>query len=523
MAVDQNCASNDASSHPRGAGRPVRRIAILGGGTAGWLAASMLARALTGTGTAITVVESPQIGTVGVGEATIPPILDVLRFLGIDEADFALHTSATYKLGIRFTDWRRTGHSYWHPFGTLGAPINRRPFFHAWQRASAMGMEPKLHDYSICTALAEQGRFRRPDPEGGAAAGIRYAFHFDAALVAEYLAAYAGGLGVVRWMGTVVDVRQRADGLLETLVLEDGRTLAADLFLDCSGLRGALIEQVLKAGYEDWRGVLPCDRAVAIQTPLTGPRNPYTDSIAMEAGWRWKIPLRNRVGNGYVYASPFIDDESALDALRTQIGEAALREPRVIRFTPGRRRVFWERNCIALGLASGFLEPLESTSIHLVYSGVYHLLEHFPDCDFLASNIAAYNRSAIEEFERIRDFIVLHYCLTERDDAPLWRYCRTMALPDSLAERIATYRETGRIRPRAGELFTDTSWFYVLEGMGVRPQCYDPLLDVVPADRLRALLDRLSSEVALAALKARSHDSWFTREPAPRVAVAARS
>jgi tryptophan halogenase len=469
----------------------------------------MLARALTGTGIAITVVESPQIGTIAVGEATIPPIRDVLRFLDIDEADFAVHTHATFKLGIRFTDWRRRGHAYWHPFGTFGAPVNRRPFFHAWQRAAALGMSPHLPDYSVCAALAVQGRFRYPEPTGDAA-GVRYAFHFDAGRVAEYLGAYAGRLGVSRWLGTVVRVDRRAgDGFLEALVLEDGRTLAADLFLDCSGFRGRLIEEELRTGYHDWRAMLPCDRAVAMQTPLHGPRDPFTESIALEAGWRWKIPLRNRVGNGLVYASAQLGDDEALGTLVRQVGNDALREPKFIRFTPGRRRSFWNRNCVALGLASGFLEPLESTSIHLITSGIFHLLDYFPDRNFVQSNIDAYNRDVIEEFERIRDFIVMHYCLTERDDSPFWKYCRSMPLPESLAERIALYRGTGRIRPAPAELFNAESWFYVLDGMGVLPSNHDPLLDALSASQLSGMLGRLSIGTARAAAGGRKHDDFF--------------
>ncbi len=520
MAKDWDAPQIRGTS-PQGEDNSIRRIAVLGGGTAGWLAAAMLARAFTGTAISITVVDSPKIGTIAVGEATIPPIRDVLQFLGIDEADFAAHTQATFKLGIRFTDWRRRGHAYWHPFGTFGAPVCRRPFFHALQRACALGMSPRISGYSVCAALAEQGRFRHPEP-AGEASGVRYAFHFDAGRVAEYLCAYATRHGVRRWLGMVVGVDRRAeDGFLRALVLEDGRKLEADLFVDCSGLRGRLIEVELRTGYYDWSAMLPCDRAVAMQTPLRGSRNPFTDCVALDAGWRWNIPLRNRVGNGYVYASTHLGDEEALAVLVAQVGSEPLREPNFIRFTPGRRRSFWSKNCVALGLASGFLEPLESTSIHLITSGLFHLLEHFPDRHFAKSNIDAYNCAVIEEFERIRDFIVLHYRLTERDDAPLWSYCRSMTLPDSLAERIALYRDTGRIRTAASELFNATSWFYVLDGMGVVPASHDPLLEAIPEEQLRRTLRQLSKETARVAAGGRKHDAFFMDgEPAQTVSPA---
>lgn len=493
--------------------RRIRSVAIVGGGTAGWMAAAILARALPTLAGAITVVESPEIGTVGVGEATIPPIIDLLKFLSIDEADFIHHTRSTYKLGIKFVDWRRLGATYWHPFGTFGAPINRRPFFHAWQRAEAEGWAPQFNDFSLCSALGDAGFYRAPDPrQAGPVAGLRYALHFDAGLVAQYLRAYAERLGVRRLERTVEAAALDAGGGIEVLVLKGGERLAADLFIDCSGFRGVLIEQALKTGYVDWTHVLPCDRAVAVPTELAHPRGPYTQSSARAAGWRWRIPLQHRAGNGYVYSSAHVDDEAAWRDLLAEVGETPLAEPRFLRFTTGRRRLFWNRNCIALGLASGFIEPLESTSIHLVMSGVYNLLEHFPDRDFDPANIAAYNAGLIEEIERIRDFVVLHYCATERDDTAFWRGCRAMALPDSLAERVAVYRATGRVRPRPGELFSDLSWFYIFDGLGVKPAAYDPLMEVVPAARLREILARMAEATAAGLAGGRPHDSYF---PAP--------
>ncbi len=503
----------------------IRTIAVVGGGTAGWLAASMLARALPGTGTVISVIESPDVGTVGVGEATIPPIIDVLRFLSIDEQDFIRHTQATYKLGIKFSDWRQPGHSYWHPFGTFGVPVNRRPFHHCWHRARAGGLAPRFNDYSLCATLGDAGKFRFADSRSdGPAAGLRYALHFDATLVAKYLRAYAERLGVTRLERTVVGATQRADGFIDALQFSDQSALRADLYIDCSGFRGVLIEGVLGTGYVDWSPMLPCDRAVAFPTELIGPRPPYTHSRARSAGWQWRIPLQHRVGNGYVYSSAHCSDDQAREDLLASVAGKPLAEPRVLRFVTGRRQRFWNRNCVALGLASGFLEPLESTSIHLVTSGIYHLLEHFPDRNFDLTNIDSYNAELIEENERIRDFIVLHYCLTQRTDSPLWVYCRAMRLPDSLRRRIEQYQATGRIRPKNGELFTDFSWFYILEGMGVRPQAYDRLLDVVTTEQVSRLMATLAEATAAAAAGAGTHDSYFAQGASglPAMTAAAR-
>jgi tryptophan 7-halogenase len=495
--------------------QPIKRIAIVGGGTAGWMTASILARSLPGTGCTITVIESPDIGTVGVGEATIPPIIDMLRLLNINEGDFVKHTQATYKLGIKFTDWPRGGHCYWHPFGSFGAMINLRPFHHAWAKAKDEGLAPRFNDFSLCAALGDAGKFRFPDSAGQApVAGLRYALHFDAGLVAQYLRAYAERLGVNRMQRTVAAATLRDDGFIDELQFGDGTRLQADLYIDCSGFRGVLIEGALQTGYLDWSHVLPCDRAVAMPTELVSARPPYTEANARAAGWRWRIPLQHRVGNGYVYSSAHISDTEALDDLTSAVGAKPLAEPRFLKFVTGRRKLFWNRNCVALGLASGFLEPLESTSIHLVMSGVYKLLEHFPNCAFAQSNIDSYNAELIQEIERIRDFIVLHY-LTGRRDTPLWAYCQSMQLPDSLLQRIELYQRTGRIRVKPGELFTDLSWFYIFEGLGLNPESRDPLMDVVTVAQLREIFGSLAQATALAAEHAPSHDSYFAARNSP--------
>jgi len=506
----QTASTSPSASADATTGRGIRSVVIVGGGTAGWIAASILARALPGSGISITVVESAEIGTIGVGEATIPPIIDLLRYLSINEDDFVRHTNATYKLGIKFTDWKERGHSYWHPFGTFGMPINRRPFHHCWHKARASGLEPRLNDFSLCAALGDEGRFRFPDGnQDSPTSGLRYALHFDAVLVAKYLRDYSERLGVARLDRTVVGATRRSDGFLDELKFSDGSSLAADLYIDCSGFRGVLIEQVLGTGYLDWSAMLPCDRAVAFPSASAAARPPYTHSLARAAGWQWRIPLQHRLGNGYVYSSAHLSDEAAHADLAEVVREKPLTDPRFLRFVTGRRRLYWNHNCVALGLASGFLEPLESTSIHLVTSGMYHLLEHFPDRDFDQSNIDSYNSELITECERVRDFIVLHYCKTQRDDTPLWRYCSSMEIPDSLRERIELYRHTGRIRPRAGELFTDLSWFYIFEGLGIRPESYDPLLDIVRKDKLEEILRSMALATTTAVRTSPSHDSFF--------------
>ncbi|HZF15439.1 MAG TPA: tryptophan halogenase family protein [Steroidobacteraceae bacterium] len=501
------------------ADRRIRRIAIVGGGTAGWMAASALAR-LLGNTCSIQLIESAEIGTVGVGEATIPPILDFLRFLDIDQNNFVEQTQATFKLGIAFKDWLRPGHKYWHPFGVFGTQINRHPFYHFWHKARAQGLEPAVEHFSLEKAMGEANKFIFPGNSLGIAQELRYALHFDATLVARYLRGYAEHLGVVRLERKVVGATRRADGFIDELIFENGGRHAADLYIDCSGFRGLLIEDTLKTGYEDWTRYLPCDRAVAMPTAHAGPRTPYTLSTARPAGWQWRIPLQHRVGNGYVYCSSHVSDDAALDDLLGVLGQEPLADPRFLRFATGRRKQFWNGNCIALGLASGFLEPLESTSIHLVVSGLYSLIDHFPDKSFDPVNIAHYNEQLIEEFERVRDFIVLHYCATERVDSPLWQYCRSMAIPDSLAARMDIYRRTGRIFPHRYELFTDLSWFFVLDGMGIRPKDYSPMVDTVDFERVKIIMSEVRARVAANVAAAPAHDSFFRDAPQGDTATA---
>jgi tryptophan halogenase len=358
-------------------------------------------------------------------------------------------------------------------------------------------------------SLAEANKFVFPNPARGTASDLRYALHFDAGLVARYLRSYAEHCGVERIEKNVAGATQREDGSIDAVVFSDGARLPADLFIDCSGFRGLLIEGALVTGYNDWSRYLPVDRAVAVQTPLDGPRPPYTMAAARSAGWQWRIPLQHRIGNGYVYSSSYSSDEDAQRDLLRAVRGQPLTEPRLLRFVTGHRRQFWNRNVVALGLASGFLEPLESTSIHLITSGIYALLDHFPDRHFDAANIANYNAVLIEEFERVRDFIILHYCLTQRDDAELWRYCSHMELPDSLRQRIELYRRTGRIFQQRYELFVELSWFMVMHGLGLEPQSYDPLADVADFDQVKRIMSELRQGIATQVAAAPAHDSFF--------------
>ncbi len=480
--------------------RRIREIAIVGGGSAGWMAAATLSHMLRG-GCRIRLVESADIGTVGVGEATIPPIRRFNQQLGIDENDFLRHTQGTFKLGIEFVNWGRDGHRYFHPFGQYGADFDRVPLHQYWLRARARGDATPLEDYSMAWAAARRNRFDRPLPNPRQVQSTYdYAYHFDAGEYAVYLRRFSERLGVERIEGRIGEVDLDGEsGYIEALVLEDGRRVTADLFSDCSGFRGLLIEQALQAGYEDWTHWLPCDRALAVQCEHGGDFTPYTRSTAHAAGWQWRIPLQHRIGNGHVYCSEFMDDDEAARILLDHLDGTPLGDPRPLRFTTGRRREFWKKNCVALGLAAGFMEPLESTSLHLVQSGLQRFLALFPDRDFDPLVIDEFNQVTTREYERIRDFLILHYCATERDDTPLWRYCASMDIPDSLRRKMDHFRHYGRLVTDGFELFQNPSWLAVHIGQFNTPERYEPLVDEraeVDADRLLAGLRGLMSDVA---------------------------
>ena len=492
--------------------RNIKRVAIVGGGSAGWMAAAALANALRGA-CRVELVESEEIGIVGVGEATIPPIKLFNQSLGIDEAEFLRATQGSFKLGIRFVDWARLGHSYFHPFGSFGAEFDSVPLHHFWLRDRARGEETPLDDHSMAWAAASRGRFAPPmaDPRM-IQSTYDYAYHFDAGLYGRYLREYAEARGVTRHEGKVVDVLLRGeDGFVDRLRLEDGREIEADLFIDCSGFRGLIIQQALATGYEDWTNWLPCDRAVAVPCALGGRFTPYTSSTAREAGWQWRIPLQHRIGNGYVYSSGFIGDEDAAAALLAKLDGTPLAEPRLLRFTTGRRKLFWNRNCVALGLAAGFMEPLESTSLHLVQSGITRLLALWPDLDFDALGPREYNRITASEYERIRDFLILHYHLTERTDSPLWRYCAEMQVPDELQYRIDHFRSHGRLVADGIELFQNPSWLAVHVGQLNWPERYDPLADERAHLDAAAMLASIRKAAAEAAEAMPPHSAYIAR------------
>ncbi|MGU3391855.1 tryptophan halogenase family protein [Sphingomonas sp. M1A8_2b] len=459
---------------------PVRRVVILGGGTAGWMTAAALSKALARSGTEITLVESEEIGTVGVGEATIPTIHWFNSLIGLDEAQFMADTGATHKLGIEFRGWQGDDSAYFHPFGTYGAPGDAAMMAHRLARARLGGDATSIEDYSLTTQAARARRFAKPvnDPRS-LLSTLGYAFHFDAALYARHLRGLSESRGVIRIEGRVARVERQDNGDIRALVTETGQTVPGDLFIDCSGFRGLLIEQEMAAGYEDWSHWLPCDAAWAAPSAPELDRTPYTQAIAQEAGWRWRIPLQHRVGNGYVFSTRFQSPDTARDTLVKAMDAAPTAEPRLIRFTPGRRRKSWVGNVVAIGLASGFIEPLESTSIHLIQSGIGKLLALFPRRTGTALLAEQYNRIAAREIEEVRDFVILHYHLTRGRSEPLWRHCQAMPIPETLAYRIDQFRHSGRIMLSPDELFRDASWLAVLTGQGVRARDYNPLLDTM--------------------------------------------
>jgi tryptophan halogenase len=492
----------------------IRSILIVGGGTAGWMTAATLAHALP-RGCTITLVESEEIGTVGVGEATIPPIKLFNETLGIDEAEFLRATKGSFKLGIEFVGWGQPAHRYFHPFGTFGKPFDLVAVHQHWLAARATGAPTSLDDLSMAWGAARRGRFAAPhaDPRS-VASTFDYAYHFDAGLYARFLRSYAEKRRVSRVEGKVSDVAlNNESGNVVAVTLADGRHLHADFFVDCSGFRGLLIEGALATGYDDWTRWLPCDRAVAM--PSTTGRNgltPYTRSTVRAAGWQWRIPLQHRTGNGYVYSSAHISDDEAAATLANNLDGEALGEPRFLRFVTGRRKRLWNRNVVAIGLAGGFMEPLESTSIHLIQTGIAKLLAFLPTRDPDPLGVEEYNRVAIAEFERIRDFLILHYKLNVSRPEPLWQACTAMDVPDTLAVKIDHFKARGRLIQRENDLFGPASWLAVHIGQGNPPDALDPLLSHQgAANASRTFVDRLAGAIAGMADSMPTHRAWLER------------
>ncbi len=476
--------------------KPLSKIVIVGGGTSGWLAAAMLSHYLKRELCQIELVESDEIATIGVGESTVPPFVGLIQRLGIDEQAFMRATDATYKLGIQFVGWHQRQNTYFHPFGVIGRPIGHHDFYQCWLKAAANGESFRLQDFSPCNVMAEQGRFFPPNkarntPIGGA----NYALHVDATLVAQYLRRYAEARGLTRTEGRVSEVRQRENGFIERVVLSDGREIEGDFFIDCTGFRGVLIGQTLGVDSTDWSEYLPCDRAVAVKTEHRGPIAPYTRATAQPAGWSWRIPLQQRMGQGYVYSSRFCSDAAAKSTLIRTLDSPLIEEPRVIPFTTGHRRQLWKGNCLALGLSSGFVEPLEATSIHLIARGMDFFLRYFPDRNCDPSLAREYNRRMISDYEEVRDFIVLHYCTSAREDSPFWDWCRNIRLPDSLQERIDLFKAHGALREGMDELFRSSSWQSIFEGMGIRPNSYNPRVENLDYDQIVSTLKTARSAI----------------------------
>ena len=434
----------------------IKRIVVAGGGTAGWMSAAALAK-LLGQAWQITLVESEEIGIVGVGEATIPLINIYNHALELDENEFMRETSATFKLGIEFVNWARQGDSYIHGFGPLGPDIGLTKFHHYWLKMHREGRALDLEPYSINILAARHNKFMRAQRDLGNSplADISHAYHFDAGLYAAFLSRYAQARGVQRVEGKIAGVSTRAtDGFVDALVMEDGQRIEGDLFIDCSGFRGLLIEQSLHTGYEDWSHWLPCNRAWAVPCASVAPLTPYTRATARSAGWQWRIPLQHRIGNGHVFCSDFVSETEAADVLVNNLDGQRLADPRLLKFVTGKRKKLWNKNVVAVGLASGFMEPLESTSIHLIQNTIARLTTFFPYQQFDAADIAEFNRQSDDEFEKIRDFLILHYKATERSDSEFWNHCRTMTIPGSLQRKIDLWSSNGRVFRDSGELFS---------------------------------------------------------------------
>ena len=486
---------------------PVRRVVIAGGGTAGWMAAALLAKML-GRRVRMCLVESEAIGTVGVGEATIPPIRAFNAALGIDEHRLLAFTGGTYKLGIAFHDWGRAGDRYMHAFGDIGRDLGLANFHQLWLRSRGEGNGDRLWDYSVNETAALAGRFDpAPMLPGSPLAGVQYAFHFDAARYARYLRTYSEELGVARVEGTIAAVECTAADRIECLVLADGRRLPGDLFIDCTGFRALLLGGQLGVRFEDWSRWLPCDRALAVPCAAIAPWPPYTKAVASAAGWQWRIPLQHRMGCGYVYCSRHVSDDAASAELLAALPGKRLAEPKLLKFAAGRRERFWRGNCVALGLAAGFLEPLESTSIHSIQRGVSRLAQLFPDRGFVPAAIDEYNRQTAFEFDSIRDFLILHYKATQRQSTAFWRDRQEMSVPDSLAHRLALFRAGGIVVRESGELFTETAWLQVLLGQNVRPGRHHPAADAVPRGQLLQYLRDIKTIVHGAVARMPRHEA----------------
>ena len=486
--------------------KPIRRVVIAGGGTAGWMVAAGLSKTL-GSLLDITLIESDEIATVGVGEATIPSLVSFHKLLEINEQEIMSATQATFKLGISFEHWRNRDEHYFHSFGMTGTDHWTAGFQHFWRKGLERNLAADYGDYCLELKAAEAGRFAHL-PNGG----LNYAYHLDASLYAKYLRKFSESFGTKRIEGKIVSVAtDSVTGDIDSIKLDSGADIAADLFIDCTGFRALLIGEAMKVEYNDWSSWLFCDSAVAVQTELVGDAVPFTRAIARESGWQWRIPLQHRVGNGMVYSSRYIDDEQAKQVLMNNIDGKPLMQPRIIKFKPGQRDKTWSGNCIAFGLASGFLEPIESTSIHLIQRGIIRLLQLFPTNGICQSDIDEYNQQCDHELAHIRDFIILHYHVTNRRDTPFWRDCSSMAIPASLQHRIDLFRETGRVFRAPNELFAENSWIQVMLGQGIMPQQHHQSADLMSDAELSGFLNNIRSTVQKTVQQLPTHQAYVQR------------
>ena len=490
--------------------RPLKKICIVGGGSAGWIAAALMSEHFKGRLAEIELVESDDIGIVGVGESTIPPFLQMLARLGVNEQDFLKEVKGSFKLGILFKDWKLKGEDYIHPFGRFGLPSDLEDFHQAWLRSQAEGYPRGLQEFAAASVMIRQDRFMLPfKAPRTPVANAAYAVHIDARRMAQFLRRYSEARGVTRTEGIVDQVAQRPDGFVEAVVLKDGRRIEADFFIDCIGFRALLIGKTLGVGYHDWSPWLMCNRAVALQVTNPTPPRPYTLAHAQAHGWCWRIPLQERSGAGYVFCDKHVSDDEALATLLAQAEGEPVVDPWVIPFRTGMREELWRKNVLSLGLAGGFIEPLESTALHLIYRGVDFFLRFMPDADCDPNLIAEYNRRMTQDYEEIRDFVILHYATTQRDDNDFWRACRDMELPESLQSKIDLFKTNGTVREGVDLMFRDVSWQSVLEGMGVRPRAYHPFMDRMDYGPLPAHLDQVSAVIRRAVDGLPSHGDFL--------------
>lgn len=486
---------------------PIKKIVIVGGGTAGWMTAAFLSNWLKGVNIGVTLVESDQIGTIGVGEATVPGIHQFIKDLEINEGEFIKETNATFKLGIEFEHWAGTDKHFFHPFGGYGARLEDRPFYKTWWAAKQAGYPDGLESFCLCTQLAKAGKFAQPSfDDKSRLAWYNYAYHFDASAFARYLRVYAEKRSVTRIEGKVNHIQlDETSGFIQHITLESGLVIDGDLFVDCTGIPALLINKTMGVGYEDWNHWLPCDSALAVQTNSVREPDPYTRSSARSAGWQWHIPLQHRVGNGYVYSSPYISHERARTELLENLAGEPLTDPRLIRFTTGMRRDFWHKNCVAIGLSSGFLEPLESTSISLIQTGIAKMTGFLVNFIIDEKHVAEANRLNRLEYERIRDFIILHYKLNGRS-SPFWEHVRAMSIPHTLEEKIAAFKAGGNIKLLSQESFVEESWVSMFYGFGMTPDALVPLSN--PAE-IQLVMNKMKSAINKGTALAAGHAEFL--------------